>query len=98
MKQMENTESLGASLSSSQRDSGVAVRAIMVALLSLTLAGAMRWALNVTNANARQISTNLTRLQGHYDTPMERGSGGSNENSFSRSRPSLGPTIEPETR
>ena len=45
----------------------------MVALLSMTLLGAVRWALNVTNANARQISTNLTRLQGHYDTQVERG-------------------------
>jgi hypothetical protein len=93
VKQTENTDLL----SSSQRENGVTVRIIMVVLLGMTLVGATRWALNVTNANARQISTNLTHLQGHYDTQAEGGNGGSQDNA-SRSRPTPGPTIEPETR
>ena len=96
MNQTENTDVLS-SFDSSPSENGVAVRVIMVVLLSMMLVGATRWALNITNANARQISSNLTRIQGHYDTQAgaERGIG---QNNSSHSRPVPGPTIEPETR
>lgn len=81
-------------------ESGVVSRAFLVIALSLTLVGVLRWALNVTNANARQISNNLTRLQGHYDNQGQSG-GFQNTGSFrnantSSIRPSRDPIIEPE--
>ena len=57
--------------SASSQDAGIVTRAALVVVLSLTLVGAMRWALNITNANARQISTGLTRLQGEYDVRQQ---------------------------
>lgn len=100
MQQTESTDSLAAVDafvdSSSPRENGVAVRVIMIVLLSMTLVGATRWALNITNANARQISSNLTRIQGHYDTQAEVQKG--RTDNASRSRPTPGPTIEPETK
>lgn len=74
--------------------SGLMARAMLVVILSLTLVGAMRWALNITNANARQISTNLTHIQDHYEqqaipaTPRTI--------SPAPKRPIVGPTLEPE--
>ena len=80
----------------SRHESGVVTRAILVITLSLTLVGVLRWALNVTNANARQISSNLTRLQDHYDS---QGQSMAPRNMDSSSiRPSRDPVIEPETR
>lgn len=46
---------------------GLVARAAFVAVLALTLVGALRWAMNVTNANARQISANLRRMQAQMD-------------------------------
>ena len=74
--------------------SGLMARAMLVVVLSLTLVGAMRWALNITNANARQISTNLTHIQDHYEqqeSPATR-----RGKSPAPKRPILGPILEPE--
>ncbi len=74
--------------------SGLMTRAMLVVVLSLTLVGAMRWALNITNANARQISTNLTHIQDHYEQqeiPVTR-----RGKSPAPKRPILGPILEPE--
>lgn len=46
---------------------GVAARAALVVVLTLTLLGVMRWAMNVTNANARQISHNLSQMKQRLD-------------------------------
>jgi hypothetical protein len=47
-------------------------RLIRRALLAIVLAGclfaALRWALNVTNANERQLSNNLTNLKDGFQT------------------------------
>ena len=48
-----------------KHDNGVAARVAMVVVLTLTLVGAMRWALNITNANARHISDNIVQIQSH---------------------------------
>lgn len=46
---------------------GTLVRAVLVIALTLTLVGVLRWAVHITNANARQVSTNLARLQDHFE-------------------------------
>ena len=74
--------------------SGLMARAMLVVVLSLTLVGAMRWALNITNANARQISTNLTHIQGHYE--QQETSVAQRGKSPAPKRPILGPILEPE--
>ena len=51
-------------------DKGVAIRVALATVLGLTLVWAMQWALNVTNANARQVSQNLSNLQNHFDGPV----------------------------
>lgn len=50
-----------------QSDLNVIVRAVLVVALAITLVGAMRWAVSITNANARQVSTNLTSIQKQFD-------------------------------
>ena len=78
------------------QDSGVLARATLVVVLSMTLVGAMRWALNITNANARQISTNLTRMQGHYDT--QASASAPRHEAFPPRNSASGPLIEPDSR
>ncbi len=90
------------------QDAGIVTRASLVVVLSLTLVGAMRWALNITNANARQISTGLTRLQGQYDVRAQSGQAADPKRAdkYSLSRSSgrslynnaSSPSIEPEGR
>ncbi|HZO91592.1 MAG TPA: hypothetical protein VFB38_24940 [Chthonomonadaceae bacterium] len=72
---------------------GTLVRAALVLLLALTLVGALRWALNVTNANARQVSTNLTHLQARLGRPAN----GSRTpvRAHEPVKPDAGPSIEP---
>ena len=50
-----------------RRDNEVASRIAIIALLSVTLIGAMKWALNITQANAKQISGNAVRWQDQID-------------------------------
>lgn len=49
------------------RDNEIASRVVMIALLSVTLLGAMRWAFSVTQANAKQMSGNVLRWQDKMD-------------------------------
>lgn len=46
---------------------GLMRRAMLTAVLALFLLVSLRWAVSVTNANARQLSTNLTSLQDRID-------------------------------
>lgn len=71
-----------------QTDAGIVTRIVMVVALSLTLVGVLRWAMGITNANARQVSTNLTRIQGAMDDPHSPGAGSDTK---SASQPSLEP-------
>ncbi len=48
-----------------KQDGGVAARVTMVVILTLTLVGAMRWAISITNANARHITSNINQIQSH---------------------------------
>ena len=73
---------------------GLLTRALLVAVLSLTLVGAMRWALNITNANARQISTNLTHIQDRYEQQAPPTAPRAKPTALPR--PNVGPTLEPE--
>ena len=72
---------------------GLRARAMLVVVLSLTLVGAMRWAFNITNANARQISTNLTRMQDHYEQQAVPVTSGTTARMSKRS--ANGPILEP---
>jgi hypothetical protein len=45
---------------------------VMIALLSVTLIGAMRWAFNVTQANAKQMSGNALRWQEQLDAQAKK--------------------------
>ena len=68
-------------------DSNVIVRLALVVVLCVTFVGALRWAMNVTQANARQVSSNLKSLQRHMgNTPPDT-------NRFNNAP---GPIIEPE--
>ena len=56
-------------------DSGITTRIVLVTLLSFMLIGAVRWAIDVTDANAKQVSRNLTHIQADMDANTETGSG-----------------------
>ncbi len=58
-------------------DRPVYVRVVLVIMLSVVLLGTLHWAMSVTDANARQISSNLTSIEKHIDD----GSAGSVVNS-----------------
>ncbi|GEM_PF-6476292 len=53
------------------RDGEIASRIVVIALLSVTLIGAVKWAMNVTQANAKQISGNAVRWQNNIDARVE---------------------------
>ncbi|HLK58880.1 MAG TPA: hypothetical protein VKU00_20065 [Chthonomonadaceae bacterium] len=55
---------------------GLVVRMVLVAVLALTLVGALRWAMNVTNANAKQISDNIRKVQENLDSNTAQGAQG----------------------
>ena len=52
------------------RERGVMGRMAITAALTLALLGAIRWASDITNANARQVSRNLTQIQSTLDAPV----------------------------
>jgi hypothetical protein len=52
-------------------DRPVYVRVVLVIMLSVVLLGTLHWAMSVTNANARQISSNLTSIEKHIDDGSE---------------------------
>lgn len=72
-----------------QTDAGIVARIVMVVALSLTLVGVLRWAMGVTNANARQVSTNLSRIQGAMDDPAHP------SGTESETKSASGPSLEP---
>ncbi len=73
---------------------GLVGRAVIVAVLAVFMMAALRWAVDVTNANAKQLSTNLSSLQGRieqHESPSARAS----QNLPSRpTRSNDGPTLE----
>lgn len=54
-----------------KRDGEIASRIVIIALLSVTLIGAVKWAMNVTQANAQQISGNAVRWQDNIEARVE---------------------------
>lgn len=52
------------------RDRNVAGRMALTALLTLGLLGEIRWASDITNANAKQVTRNLTRIQSTMNAPI----------------------------
>jgi hypothetical protein len=82
------------------RERGLVLRAMLVAVLALTLVGAVRWAMNVTNANARQISDNLRKVQAQMDANAAQGAQDSHKTDIKASAGTAGgngPIIGPET-
>lgn len=84
-----------------RRDPSLLVRAALAIALAALLLVALNWALNVTNANARQVSTGLTHLQNGMEqrpgdsesSRPQTNSGTTNKESGSRN--GSGPTLEP---
>lgn len=69
------------------REPGVTIRVFLVIVLTMTFFGTLRWAMNVTQANAKQVSRNLTRLKKRLGT----------ESKVSAPKSGVpGPIIEPE--
>ena len=66
---------------------GVTMRIVLVAVLAVTFVGTLRWAMNVTQANARQVSRNLARMQNHI---------GTKKTTIGQYNSIPGPTLEPE--
>lgn len=76
---------------------GLVARTVIVVVLAVFLLFALRWAVGVTNANARQVSTGLSSLQERIDesTPTrEPGSGNRARIAISDKRGG-GPVLEP---
>ena len=83
----------------SPRAASVPVRSVPVLALVLAcvLLVTLRWAVNVTNANARQVSTNLNALRDRIDEPLSTADP-SRSAHVHKPRAALaadGPTIEP---
>ncbi len=45
------------------RETGILTRAILIVLLTLTLFEAANWAMDITNANAKQIASNFDTIR-----------------------------------
>jgi hypothetical protein len=65
-------------------------------MLACVLLVTLRWAIGVTNANARQVSTNLSSMQDRIDgsLPESQAAGHPGGKTHGRHR-AKGPTIEP---
>lgn len=59
----------GPSRCSPVREPGVLFRLALAALLLVALIGSLRWAMDVTRANARQVSRNLSRIRNRFEQP-----------------------------
>ena len=73
------------------RDRGVVGRAAITGLLTLALLGAVRWASDITNANAKQVTRNLTRIQSTMDAPTAQAAPEPRQTSKKRKRPAEKP-------
>jgi hypothetical protein len=51
----------------SHRETEITVRVVLVVVLAITFVGTLRWAMNVTQANARQVSRNVLYLKKRLD-------------------------------
>jgi hypothetical protein len=79
---------------------GTLVRMVLALALAFTLVVALRWAVGVTNANARQISTNLINMRNRYGQDVPGGPSapvvldpvGKKQKA---SKPTPGPSIDP---
>ena len=72
---------------------GIVTRTILVVALSFSLLIAIRWAMNVTQSNTRQVSSNLRKIQGKMS---ESKPARERHTKSRRAQTPLGPTIEPE--
>ena len=54
-----------------KRDGEIVSRIFIIVLLSVTVIGAVKWAVNVTQANAKQISGNAVRWQNNIEAQVE---------------------------
>ena len=83
------------------QDRRIAARFAIALVLTGMLLVALNWALNVTNANARQVSTNLTHLQYGFEHTSSGSSQGrpghaaAEKTHKSSSRRVSGPALEP---
>ena len=73
------------------RDGSVLGRAAITGLLTLGLLGAIRWASDITNANAKQVTRNLTRIQSTMDAPTTQAAPEPRQTSKKRKRPAEKP-------
>ncbi len=60
-------------IATTHHNQNIVVRITLVVALSIALMGALNWAIHVTNANARQISFNLTHIEQHFGNPGGKG-------------------------
>jgi hypothetical protein len=80
----------------SELDPGLVRQAALALMLACVLVVTLCWALNVTNANARQVSRNLSTMQDRIDGPWPGAPAGRHSGSKSLIvRGAKGPTIEP---
>jgi hypothetical protein len=83
----------------SELDPGLVRRAVLAMMLASILVVTLWWAVNVTNANARQISSNLSsmsdRIDGSWPDAQSTRRGRANLHAV---RAAKGPTIEPADR
>lgn len=73
----------------SHQETGLLARAALAVALTIILVIAMHWAMSVTNANAHQISSNLSNIQHQFERRAE---------AAARKKPASappGPRIEP---
>ena len=54
------------------KDSGITVRALLVVVLSITLVGVLRWAVDITNMNAKQVKKNVLEWQRHLNSSQSQ--------------------------
>ena len=80
----------------SELDPGLVRRAVIAMMLASVLVVTLWWAVNVTNANARQVSSNLWNMRDRIDGsfPDSRATRHSPAN-LHAVRAAKGPTIEP---
>ena len=80
----------------SQVDPGLIRQAVLALMLACVLVVTLRWAMNVTNANARQVSTNLSSMQysidGSWTDPRTASHSRGKVHAIHAAK---GPTIEP---
>ncbi len=72
-------------------DAGIMTRVVIAIVLSLTLVGVLRWSMNVTRANAKQISHNLSQIQQQMDSRAVKEQDGDDAGAPVHGGPSIDP-------